>query len=99
MMKYSVWLLTRPLNCATLFPPLAATSAGKDYLQHWGILVNEMTQLGAHTILSRSEENDNVDLGTIYELFQGENNASTVHITESFRLNKMREEWPHSSLH
>jgi hypothetical protein len=95
-MKYSVWLFTRPLSYARFFPPLAQTSAGKDHLRHWGILVSDMTLLDAQVLLARATPyggNDSTDLGVMYELFRDINNKNNVNITSPFRVLSIRKDW------
>jgi hypothetical protein len=95
-MKYSVWLFTRPLPIATFFPPLAQTSAGKDHLRHWGILISEMTLMDAQVYFQRTTDyggNDNTDLGVMYELFRDTNNKNNVNITRPFRIMTIRKDW------
>jgi hypothetical protein len=77
-------------------PPVAASSEGIHQLRHWGILVNEMTLTDLKVILSRTMgyiANDNTELGTMYELFQGEQRRNKVSITQKFGVNSVRKEW------
>jgi hypothetical protein len=98
---YSVWLLTRPLSYTIFFPPFGATSDGKHHLCHWGILVNEMSQVDAQAIWQRTRNygaSDKTELGTMYELFRDENDRNNVHITTPFQMANMKKEWPMFSM-
>ena len=93
---WSVWLFTRPLTYAIFSPPVAASSERVHQLRHWGILVNEMTLTDLKVILSRTMgyiANDNTELGTMFELFQGEQCRNKVSITQKFGMNSVRKEW------
>ena len=100
-MKYSVWLFTRPITYAMTFPSIAASSDGKNYLRHWGVLVNEMTIIDIEVIISRVRKygaNDNTDLGIMYELHRNNDNKNDLRITEKFGINSVRNEWPMFSM-
>lgn len=100
-MKYSVWLLTRPIKVVSHlnFTPLADFSVGKEYLHHWGILVSEMNILDAQAILLRKVEyggNDATELRTLYELTRSQDSRNTVKTTRPFRteaIRTLRREW------
>lgn len=96
MTNYTVWLFTRPLTYAMFSPPIAASSEGMDHLRHWGVLVNEMSMTDLKVILSRKmgyRANDNTELGTMYELFQGQESTNEVNINRKFGMNSVRKEW------
>ena len=95
-MNSTVWLLTRPLTYTSLFPPLANSSAGKDHLRHWGILISEMTIVDAQAIMLRTRGyggNDDLELGTLYELFRNENDYNNVNIICPFGMRTIKENW------
>jgi hypothetical protein len=95
-MKYSVWLFTRPLSWAMFAPSLAQTSAGKNHLRHWGILISKMTSMDAKAFLQRTTDyggNDNTDLGVMYELFRDINNKNNVNIVRPFQITTIRKDW------
>lgn len=95
-MRYSVWLFTRPLSGALGFSSFADTSEGKEYLRHWGVLVSEMTIVDAKAILARSPRyslSDNMELGTMYELFREKKNLNNVRIHRPFNFPIIREQW------
>ena len=96
MMKYSVWLFTRPITLATSFHSTAASSDGKDFLCHWGVLVNEMNMIDVEVIMSRARKygaNDNTDLGIMYELYRGEGNKNVPIITRKMGINSIKKKW------
>lgn len=95
-MKYTVWLFTRPLSYATLFPPLAVISNGKEHFCHWGVLVSDMTLLDGQAILLRKIEyggNDKTDLGTMYDLFREKDGHINVNINRPFTMAIIKREW------
>lgn len=95
-MAYSVWLVTRPLSYATLFPLSETTSDGKRYLRHWGVIVTELGLVDAKAIMLRTRahgnEND-MDLGVLYELFQDGDSRNNVNIVRPLRMATIREHW------
>lgn len=95
-MACSVWLMTRPLSLATLLPPLALTSNAKSYLRHWAILINDMSIMDLRAILLRTHAYcgaDDIELGTVYELFRDENDYNNVHIDAHFGMAAIKKEW------
>lgn len=100
-MKYSVWLYTRPITYAMSFPSTADFSDGKDYLCHWGVLVNEMNKLDVEIIISRVRRygaNDNTELGIMYELYRNECNKNDLIITKKVGINSIKMKWPMFSI-
>jgi hypothetical protein len=100
-MKYSVWLFTRPIDYAMSFPSIAISSDGKDYLCHWGVLVNEMNMMDVEVIISRVRNygaNDNTDLGIMYELHRNEGNKNDLIITPKIGINSIKKKWPMFSI-
>jgi hypothetical protein len=94
--KYTVWLLTRPLSYESLFPPLSGASDGKEHLRHCGVLVREMTIIDAQAILLRTRgfwDNHDIDLGTLYETFRDEKGFYNVNIKHPFLMATIRNEW------
>ena len=83
-----------------LFPSAAASSQGKDYLRHWGVLISDMSLIDLQVILSRTRDfgaNDNTMWGTMLELFRDEDKKNNVNIKD-FGMKTLREEWPMFSM-
>src|SRR5436190_6359836 len=100
-MKYSVWLFTRPISYAMSFTSTATSSDGRDYLCHWGVLVNEMNTVDVEVIISRVQKygaNDNTDMGIMYELHRNECNKNDLVITGKIGINSVKEKWPMFSI-
>jgi hypothetical protein len=96
LMKYSIWIFTRPLSYAGWFPPLEKTSDGKHHLRHWAILVSEMGLSEMKAILLGQSDlcrNGNTEMGTMYELFRDENNQNNVNITRPFGIPTRINNW------
>jgi hypothetical protein len=96
MMKYSIWLFTRPTSHAMSLPFIAASSDGKDYLCHWGVLVNEMNGIDVEVVMARVRKygaNDNTELGIMYELHRNEENVNNLRITEKLGISSIKK-WP-----
>jgi hypothetical protein len=92
---FSVWLFTRPLSYASLFPPMELTSDGSDSLRHWGVVVTELTLIDVQVILQRTKgdmEDDDTSLGTLYELRRDEK-VNNVNIVRPFKIATVRREW------
>lgn len=96
-MHYFVSLFTRPLSWAILFPSVAASSDGTNYLRHWGILISDINLPDLEARAKKFAANDNIVLGTMYELFR-QDNQNTVRITTEFGLDSLRKEWPMFSM-
>src|SRR2546423_14328283 len=79
---------------AIFFPPLAWTSDGIDYLRHWGVFITDNTFLDIEVILQRTRawENDEIDLGTLYEL-RRELPVNNVNVIQPFTLAVIRQQW------
>src|SRR5947207_3388981 len=95
-MRYSIWLFTRPLSGALAFSSFTDTSEAKDYLRHWGVLVTEMSIVDTKAILQRSPRyglSDNMELGTMYELFRERKKLNNVRIHRPFNFPIIREQW------
>jgi hypothetical protein len=93
---YSVWLFTRPLSYATIFPSFVSAFGGKQHLRHWAVLVSEMSLLDAQAIMLRRIEyrgNDRTVWGTMYELFRDDGNINNVNINRQFGMETVRKEW------
>lgn len=96
-MGYTVWLFTRPLSYASLFPAFEFTSQGRDQFRHWGVLVSELTLLDAQIILLRNPQHWDTEydspLGTMYDLFRDEDSQNNVHITRPFEVATIQRDW------
>ena len=97
MMKYTVWLLARPLSVEAFLAPLSGSSDGRDHFRHWGVLVSEMTLVDAQAIFTRTRgfwDNNDIELGTLYETFpddQGFQNVWSRH--GPLQMATIRNEW------
>jgi hypothetical protein len=92
-----IWLFTRPLSGAILFPPLASSSEGKPHLRHWGVLCTRMTMADTNAPLQRTihySNRDTLSLGWMFELFQDEYSKNNVNIMREFNLEALKEHWP-----
>ena len=92
---FSVWLFTRPLSYASLFPPLELTSNGSHSLRHWGVVVTELTLVDVQVILQRkrgARDDDETSLGTLYELLRDEK-VNNVNIVRPFKVAALKREW------
>jgi hypothetical protein len=77
-------------------PFIAASSDGKDYLCHWGVLVNEMNGIDVEVVMARVRKygaNDNTELGIMYELHRNEENVNNLRITEKLGISSIKK-WP-----
>jgi len=96
-----VSLFTR-LSYAKLFPSAAASSEGKDYLCHWGVVISDMSLIDPEVILSQMRDfsvNDNTMWGTILELFCDEYNKNNDNINTNCGMKTLREELPMFSMY
>ena len=96
-MKYTVWLLTRPLSVEAFLAPLSGSSDGRDHLRHWGVLVSEMTLVDAQAIFTRTRgfwDNNDIELGTLYETFRDDQGFQNVHVRHGpLQMATIRNEW------
>lgn len=95
-MTSSVWLFTRPLSHVINIASFASLSDGKPFLRHWGVLISEMSYIDFIATSSRtkgSRESEFAILGTMYELFRGENDYNDVAITRPFGVDNIRDDW------
>ena len=96
----SVWLLARPLSHALRIPVLAASSAGKFPLSHWGILVTDLSLEDISMTLRDigfSMATEHQPLGNLFELNQCPNGTNTLNTTSPFRQKDLRAHWPMAS--
>lgn len=94
-MTSTVWLFTRPLSYP-LFNPLESTSARRDHLRHWGVLVSDLTLIDAQVIMLRTRGNwgdENTPLGTMYELFRDEDDRNNVKVSRPLYIRTIKSEW------
>jgi hypothetical protein len=93
-MTYRVWLFTRPLSCTTLFPSSELTSDGRNYMRHWGVLINELNPVDFQVIMERTRDYcwSETSLGTMYELFR-DTRHNNLKLTRPFMIKTIRTEW------
>ena len=92
-MPRHVWLWTRPLSYAAKIPQLEATSDGRPYLRHWGVLVTELGTIDAKVIFQTSNNaNITAYIGTMYELMQNDERTD-VFVNSEFSMQNARNDW------
>jgi hypothetical protein len=69
---------------------------GKPHLNHWGVLVSDLSVVDAQAIMLRTRASSEaiIELGTMYELFREEDGRNNVSITRPVTVEKIHEEWP-----
>ena len=77
-MPRHVWLCT-----ATKIPQLEATSEGRPYLRHWGVLVTDMAVVDVKVLLQTTNGvNQRVSPGTMYQQQGRYIRRQRLHFTE-----------------
>jgi hypothetical protein len=95
--RRSVWLLARVISLASMFSPLEWSSHGKLHINHWAVLVTQLSNADISVLSSATRQHwsqdEDPELGVLWELRRSSENISTLEITRPFRLSQVRKFW------
>jgi hypothetical protein len=94
----TVWFFARALSATDVLPALQSLSDGKFPFCHWGVLITTMDISEVMQAIETLRSNDingldNMDFGTMYELFRGEGNINSVNISRPVSVKYLRSSW------